>query len=431
MIPEMRQLLERLKAQRGEEEFLNHPVLKVRIVHRRNVMNKPVATFAMAVCWTAHSYAQHSLFVRAPAIVGAPGSGEVFLVDLNHDGHLDLVTKHLLMRRLAVWSGDGKGHFSAAAEGSMNFDLMPGAVALGDVNNDGILDLGVSSKAGDKESVRIFFGNRKGGFNSVSSPPLAVGVSAEGRNYKPVLRFADLNEDGKLDLVSANGWRNSVEVFLGDGHGRFSPGPIVKLEQGRWTFSFVLGDIDGDGHLDLVTSFPAQLPDSGPDHIETRRGDGKGGFAVAAGQKLPAPADPHVAAIVDVTGDGHPDIVLSHGHANILSVLLNDGGGAFKFRQGPPINVGWPASEVVAVDVNGDKNVDLIATTVDTKAPFASKVVVLLGDGHGGFTTAAGSPFPVGAGAYRLGVGDVNEDGKLDIAASSFGRDAVTLLLGR
>ena len=395
-------------------------------------MNKFSATLAAVACWAAHSYAQHPLFAPALPVVVGPGSGGVFLVDLNHDGHLDLVTKHLLKQRLAVWSGDGKGHFVAATEGSMDFDVMPGAVALGDVNKDGILDLGVSSKAEDKESVRIFLGNRKGGFNSVSGPLLPVGVSAKGRDYKPVLRFADLNEDGNLDLISANGRRNSVEILLGDGHGGFSPGAIVKL-QGRWTtnFTFGLGDLDGDGHLDLVTSIPREPPESGPGRVETRRGDGKGGFAVIAGQTLPAAPDPRVAAIVDVNGDGHLDIVLSHGHTNILSTLLNDGKGVFTDRPGPPIDVGWPAWELVAVDVNGDKSVDLVATTVDTKAPFASKVVVLLGDGRGEFTAAPGSPFPVGAGTYCLTVGDVNEDGKLDIAASSFGNDGVALLLGQ
>jgi hypothetical protein len=379
----------------------------------------------------AQSYGEGPLFTRAPRDLGAPESGEVFLVDLNHDGHLDLITKHLVKERLRVWSGDGKGHFVPAAEGAMDFDVMPGAVALGDVNNDGFLDLGMSSKTRDQESVRIFLGNRKGGFDPDSGPLLAVGMSAEGRNYKPSLRFVDLNNDGNLDLISANGCRNSVEVFLGDGHGGFIPAPVVKLGHSGWIMSFGAGDLDGDRHPDLVAAIPGQPPESGAGFVETRLGDGKGGFTIAAGQTLSVAADPRVAAIADVNGDGHEDIILSHGHTNFLTVLLNDGKGSFAVRPGPSIDVGLPAWDLVAVDVNQDKKIDLVATTVDLKAPFTSKVKVLLGDGHGGFTPAAGSPYPVGAAAYRVMVGDVNEDGKLDITTSSYGSSGVTMLLGQ
>lgn len=254
-------------------------------------------------------------------------------------------------------------------------------------------------------------------------------MSAAGRNYKPILRFVDLNEDGNLDLISANGRRNSVEVLLGDGHGKFSATSIVKLGQNSGTFSFDLGNLDGDGHLDLVTSIPGQS-DSERGRVEVRHGDGNGGFTVAARQTLSVPSDPAVAAIVDVNGDGHSDIVLSHALTAILSILLNNGKGEFTLQQ-TPIDVGWPAPEVIAVDVNRDRKIDLVATTVDSKAPFASKVVVLLGDGHGAFTQAPGSPLSVGPGAYRLAVGDVNQDGKVDIATSSFESNAVSLWLGK
>src|SRR5687767_13997237 len=134
-------------------------------------MNKFAVALAAFVCWAAHGYAQAPLFAHASPVVVGPGSGEVFLADINHDGHLDLLTKHLLKQRLSVRFGDGKGHFVPAAESSMKFDYQPGAVALGDVNNDGILDLGIASKDGGRENVRIFLGNRKGGFSLAPGSP--------------------------------------------------------------------------------------------------------------------------------------------------------------------------------------------------------------------------------------------------------------------
>jgi len=90
-----------------------------------------------------------------------------------------------------------------------------------------------------------------------------------------------------------------------------------------------------------------------------------------------------------------------------------------------------PVYAVRIADVNGDHLPDLIIATVSHSPPFRFKVVVLLGDGRGGFKSAPGSPFAVGPGAYELAVGDVNEDGTLDIVASSFEGDAVTVLLGQ
>jgi hypothetical protein len=254
-------------------------------------MNRFTAALAVATfCIVPGCYAQGPMFTRASAITGERGSGEIFLVDLNHDGNPDLITKYLVQQRLDVWSGDGKGRFVSNAPSSMHFDFVPGAVALGDVDNDGALDLGVLSKELEQESFRIFPGDGKGGFRLALGPPLSVGVSAAGRDYKPALRFVDLNHDGNLDLVSANGRRNSVEVFLGDGHGRLSPGRAVNMGQNTGTFWFSLGDLDGDGHFDLITSIPGQS-DPAPGRVATWRGDGKGDFASAAGQTVSVPSD--------------------------------------------------------------------------------------------------------------------------------------------
>lgn len=135
--------------------------------------------------------------------------------------------------------------------------------------------------------------------------------------------------------------------------------------------------------------------------------------------------------VADVNHDRRPDITLGHGEGNLLSVLLNQGNGSFAPAPRSPIDVGVAAFDVVVADVNRDKRADLIAATVNSVAPpYESRIAVLLG-GNRGFVPGPGSPFRAGPGAYTLTVGDVNEDGKLDVAASSFEGNAVTVLLGR
>ena len=381
----------------------------------------PVLIVFFSVSWAIQCHAQGPLFVPAPGspVTVGKGSGEIVLADFNRDGHLDMLTKHLLTQNVVVRFGDGKGHFAPVADSPMSFSYQPGAITLGDVNNDSILDLGIANKEGAKEYVRIFLGNGKGGFNPASGSPFTTSAAIE--TYKPILRFADVNEDGKMDLITANGRRNSIEVFFGDGKGAFAAGPIVKLESSPCRHSFVVGDVDADRHLDLVVALNNEV-DGGQGRIVIKRGDGKGAFTDAAGTPLSIPPDPRIGKLADMNGDQHPDIVLSHSN-NRLSVLLNRGNGTFTPAPASPYKIGAEAFAVVVADVNKDKKNDLIAATVNS-------VTVLLGDSRG-FVPAPGSPFSAGPGAYNVTVGDLNEDGKPDVAASSFEGDAVTVLLGR
>jgi hypothetical protein len=196
----------------------------------------------------------------------------------------------------------------------------------------------------------------------------------------------------------------------------------LKLQPGRDRYSLALGDVDGDGHLDIAVV--SSVETSGAlGRLVIKRGDGKGAFTDAPGSALSLPPSPYLRSLVDVNGDKTLDIVLSHGSSNDLSVLLNGGKCMFTPAPGSPYNVGAQAFGVVVTDVNGDGTNDLVAATV-------SSITVLLGN-RGKFAPAPGSPFRAGPGAYNVTAGDINEDGKLDVAASSFEGNAVTVLLGR
>jgi hypothetical protein len=395
---------------------------------------------SVAITCGSQAHAQGPLLMPgpfSPVMVGR-GSGHILLADINRDGHLDLVTQHLLSSSIAILAGDGKGRFASLDGGPMRLGYQPGNLALGDVNQDGILDLGVTSKDENAEYVHVLLGNGSGSFRPVSRSPLVVSASA--KSYKPSLHFIDVNEDKHLDIVTANGRRNTIEILFGDGRAGFSLPSIVKLEPGSNFYSIALGDVDGDRHLDVVAA--SSDPDAEPGRLSILRGDGQGGFTEDPGSRLPVPSGSRVGPLADTNGDRRPDVVLNHGAE--LTVLLNQGNGQFKPASGSPLQgngqfkpasgsplpLGMRAYTVVVADFNRDQNADLVVPTVDHVAPYRSRVALFLGDGHG-FTPAPGSPFPAGPGAYNVAVGDVNEDGKLDLAASSFEGDGVTILLGR
>lgn len=365
--------------------------------------------------WASQAQSQGPMFSPAPGspVVVGEGSGYLVLADVNRDGRLDLVTQHLLRRVVTVQLGDGTGRFAMAPGSPITLAYSPGNIKLGDVNNDGLLDLGVTSS--ERDTVDIFLGDGSGKFTLAPGSPSVVSPSTEFNTHG--LQLVDLNEDGKLDILTTSNQRPSFATMFGNGRGGFSPGPAATFSAGQGRYAFAFGDLDGDGHLDaVIASGNNEFAETG--RVFMLRGDGKGAFKTLS--ETPVPAGPRYVTLGDLNGDGRPDLVLSHG-SNQLSVLLNQGGG--KFAPGSRHDLGTKAWAVTVADVNRDKSNDLVVATVDS-------VTVLL-NGNSGFAPAPGSPFRAGPGAFYVAIGDMNLDGKLDVVASSFGGNAVTVLLGR
>lgn len=376
--------------------------------------------FAMVGSLQAQS--QGPLFSPAPGspVVVGEGSGRVVLVDVNGDGRLDLLTCHLLQKFVAVHLGDGAGRFVAVPGSPIAFKTQPGDIKLADLNGDKIPDLVVTHS--ERDCVDIFFGNGQGSFRLAPGSPLTV--SADSEFYTRSLDLIDVNEDGKLDIVTANHRRKTFSTMLGNDRGEFSPGPTTTINSQEERFSFVsgdrFGDVDGDKHLDLV--IVSGETGSNASQGRVLSGDGKGAFKENPSTSLPVLAQPRFVKLADVNGDQRLDIVISHGNDQ-LSVLLNGGNYKFTPAPGSPYKFDGPPFAVTVADVNNDQRNDLVAATVNS-------ITILIG-GKDKFTPAPGSPFRAGPGSYHLTLGDVNKDGKLDIAASSFEGNAVTVLLGR
>ena len=362
---------------------------------------------------TLHS--QTPLFTTSSTFVGT-GSGQVVLTDINLDGRIDMITRHLLEHRVRTFWGDGRGGFSPASGGDVDLAYPPGRIVVADFNRDRRPDLVVSRS--DRDAVDVFLGDAGGAFNRVANSPFTASASTE--SFTRDLDVVDVNEDGNVDLVTSHGRRNTLSVLLGDGTGGFTAAAPIELGIDNGGLHFVdFADMDGDGHADIIVAHTGPDAEFGPGGVVVLGGDGSGTFRnarrIAAGS-IPDP--PHNLTVADINGDGRLDIVVAH--ANRISIL-SSADGKLETVYGSPFNVGNDVYGVAAGDMNGDGNTDLVAATIDS-------VTLLLADGRT-LRPADGSPYRAGPGAYKVTVGDVNGDGKPDVAASAFEGTTVTLLL--
>ena len=154
-------------------------------------------------------------------------------------------------------------------------------------------------------------------------------------------------------------------------------------------------------------------------------GSGSGGFSAATGSPFSAGTIPYSVAVRDFNGDGIPDIVTANAGSNSVTILLGNGAGGFSAAAGSPFAVGTNPSSVAVGDFNGDGIPDLVTANYA-----GDTVTILLGNGSGGFSAATGSPFSVGTNPVWFAVGDFNGDGIPDLATANGGSNNVTVLLG-
>ena len=396
-----------------------------------------VGVLVMSSCTSGEGgVVQQTLFVAGPgsplAIASEPS--DVVLGDMNKDGRLDLVVANGKARTILVLLNDdtrdsarggadkNDGPFRVAAARTTAVPDIPGEMVLGDVNADDNLDLAFISH--DSYGVTLLLGDGNGGLALAPNSPI---VMKQGQHpHTHGLGIGDFNGDGKLDLVTVNNADNDLSVALGDGRGGFARAPGSPFAVGPSPYPLALGDINTDGHVDMVATATAtgparaqQLPLSRA--LTLLLGDGHGGFQTS---QIPMrTGEPWFVAIGDVNGDRKPDLVVTHHEKHELTVLLGDGAGRFREAGDSPVDMGHNAYQMALLDVNRDGRSDMVATAGDG-------IRIMLGDGSGGFRPAPHSPLETGRGTWRMAVGDINRDGKLDVVTCNSESKTVSVLLG-
>ena len=323
--------------------------------------------------------------------------------DLNEDGKLDLVTANYgtypdAAGSLSVLLGNGDGSVGVESELDVNSQAYYTFVAIGDLNQDGVPDLVANGGPG----VSVILGHGDGTFGPRTDLD-AGGIFS-------TVAIGDLDGDGHPDLAVANPYANKVSVLLGHGDGSF--GTRTDVATPKRPSCVAIGDLNGDGKPDLVTANSNEYPEY-TGSVSVLLGNGDGTF----GPQSDYADGARSVAIGDLNGDGKPDLVIAGNHASSkLAVLLGNGDGTFAAATDYDMHPG----AVSLADVNGDGHLDAIAV-------ISNAVSVLLGNGDG----SLGSRFDygAGAGAYAVAVGDLNRDGKLDLATANASSRSVTVLL--
>lgn len=298
----------------------------------------------------------------------------------------------------------------------------PGSIAVADVNHDGKLDLIVAN--GADGTLDVLLGDGKGHFTPAAGSPVACGKNPND------IATGDFNDDGNLDIVVADTDTPHLTILLGDGKGRFVPSPHSPFDTHSYphVHGVAVADFNSDGKLDAVT-------DSwGHNQILMFLGDGRGNL-ILPGQAFNTGKRPYERLrSADFNKDGKPDVVTTDLDQNAVSILLGDGKGGLRDAPGSPFPAGRAPWAVAVDDMNHDGNLDLVVIPYAPDVPDTKDigVTVLLGDGKGGFTKMPGSPFSLAGceGPDRVATGDINGDGLRDIVVTCAQNNMVMIYLG-
>jgi len=221
-----------------------------------------------------------------------------------------------------------------------------------------------------------------------------------------VVVAADLNEDGKVDLVASDYSGNQINVRLGDGVGGY--GPAVNFPTGAAPSGLVVCDFNKDGHQDVVTS------NTGDNKVSLLLGDGAGGFAPKI--DFATGTTPSFLATGDLNSDGFSDLVVTNSGSNSISVLMATGTATF-FT--PKVDYACaPASNPQGVaigDLNDDGKPDAAVASYGT-----NQVSVFFGNSNGDGTLPARVEFTTDSSPFAVAIGDVNNDGRADLAVGNY-----------
>src|SRR5271165_653232 len=377
-------------------------------VGMRSVSLRPTALVAF-IAVMLQSFASAAAF-KGPSTFGthlAPIS--IAVADFNGDGNLDIAVANRSSNDISVLLGKGNGTFAKAVNYSAGTGGPdPDSIVAADVNGDGKPDLIVADLG--THSVSVFINTGTGTFSpavvySVGNSPTAVAV-------------ADLNGDGFPDIAVTNSADNTVTILTNSGSGTFTATGLYATH--ATPSDVVIADFNGDGANDLA------ITNQGSNDVSILLNQGTGTFAaatsycVANSTGICSPAAPVSLVAIDLNGDSVPDLAIAGAGATV-STLLNNGSGVFSFTS--IVATSQQPKSIVAGVFGAGTNPSLVVADGSTNS-------FEIYTNNNGALSGAPLSYLSGSSPNAIAVGDFNNDKKLDVVVANSADNDVAVILG-
>ena len=324
--------------------------------------------------------------------VGA-GESMISAFDFNSDGHQDVIVSNYSDNNIVVYRGDGKGNLIESSRHSAG--ERPTDMSVSDINSDGYIDVIIANH--ETSYITLLYGDGRGGFKHARHYPLNINV----KPHLHVVQLNDLDGDNKVDLIVDSRTDKGLRVLVGLGNGKFKKqGQLIDVG-GDPYLGFAMGDINGDGKLDLVT------PNQRDIGIVINTSADKLSFSL---EKLAPFESPFAVELAEMTGDGKIDLIVASS-GSIITINPRDGQGHFLEERKTLIKTTSGAKQIAIGDINGDGIKDALVSN------WSGDLLAVLGS-RTTFETISFKNLSI-PNPWGLVLVDLNEDGKSDFIVAS------------
>ena len=370
-------------------------------------------------------------FSGITSYVAGSGATSISLSDLNGDGKKDIAVANSNVSNVSIFTNTtAPGSTSPTFSSKTDFTAgnSASALSIGDLNGDGKPDLITANGMWAGSNASVLLNTTTPG---TSSPTFLAKTDFATGNRPYSVAIGDLNGDKKPDFALANNLSSNVSVYLNTTATGVAT-PVLSANEADFTtgitpYSVAIGDINGNGMPDLAVA------NTGNNYVSillNMTTPGSDVFSFSTHTDFLTGSAPRSVALSDLNGDGKPDMVVANSSSITVSIYINTttpGATTPTFTTNTDFTTGITPYSVSISDLNGDGKQDLVVANYSSTSVSVFFNTTISGASVPTFT--AKNDFTVGSNPYSVATGDLNGDGKPDLVVANGGSNSISVLI--